>query len=886
MKKLLLFICVLLGFYYCSAQRVIFPLNESWQFSKTDQPPKVAADWQTINLPHTWNAEDVLDDKPGYYRGIGWYKKTYYLPATLNDKKLYLYFEGVNQVAEVFVNGKKAGGHIGGYTGFRVPVTGLLHAGENELLIKVDNSANEDIPPLDADFSFYGGIYRQVYLMATSETHFTTTDHGSNAVFLTTPSVSTAAATLEIRGSFVNESAQKKQVRISSVVWDKQLRKVAERHLVLSLAAKETKSFLQKMAPVKHPKLWSPDDPYLYKVTTSITDIASGKMLDDVQNTLGFRWFHFDAEKGFSLNGKFVKIIGASRHQDYSGLGNAVPKALARRDIELMKQAGLNFLRVAHYPQDPAIMQACDELGLLTSVEIPVVNEITESKAFYDNCLAMQVEMIRQNYNHPSVIIWCYMNEILLRPHFPNDSTRQKAYFSNIEALARSLDSLTRKEDPARYTMIAHHGNFKLYQKNNLTELAMITGWNIYSGWYGGQLEDFGGFLDQHHKTFPKQPFMITEYGADADPRIRSNNPLRFDKSIEYATKFHQAYIGAMLQRPYVLGGQAWNFADFNSEFRGETMPHMNNKGMLTWDRRPKNIYYLYQANLLKTTQVKILAALWPRRTGTAAAENAVSLQPLSVASNLERLALSVNGNMLDSMHTITGLATWMVPFAAGKNIIVASGQKNGRRYADTSSIDFVLQPFKFDKKQPVQDLNIMLGSTRFFAEEHSDRIWMPEQAYYAGSWGYTGGKPYVLPGVVRLPYGSDRNIIGTPNDPVYQTQRVGIEQFRFDVPDGRYELTLHFAELQAGIAGASIYNLSDSSRDDGQARRSFDVTVNGTRFLDNFNIATIAGPVTALSRKSVVQVSNGQGILVNFIGREGQPVLNAIQLHALPSDH
>ncbi|MEI9956219.1 MAG: glycoside hydrolase family 2 TIM barrel-domain containing protein [Ferruginibacter sp.] len=224
------------------------------------------------------------------------------------------------------------------------------------------------------------------------------------------------------------------------------------------------------------------------------------------------------------------------------------------------------------------------------------MNEITESEAFYQNCKNMQVEMIRQNYNHPSIIIWCYMNEILLKPHFTNDKERQKIYFAAITKLAQSLDSITRKEDPYRYTMIANHADFTKYNDNKLTTIAMITGWNLYSGWYSAKQEDFPAFLDRHHEKLPNQPFMITEYGADADNRIRSVAPLRFDKSVEYTTKFHQFYITEIMKRPFVAGSVVWNLADFNSETRTETMPHINNKGLLTWDRIPKDPYYLYQA--------------------------------------------------------------------------------------------------------------------------------------------------------------------------------------------------------------------------------------------------------------------------------------------------
>jgi beta-galactosidase len=285
-------------------------------------------------------------------------------------------------------------------------------------------------------------------------------------------------------------------------------------------------------------------------------------------------------------------LIGTSRHQDYKGLGNAVDKKLALQDVAFIKNMGANFLRIAHYPQDPAVLQACDELGLLTSVEIPVVNEITESASFYNNCINMQVEMIRQNYNHPSVIIWCYMNEIFLRPHFNGERNGRKNILPPLQS-RKNIGQCYRKEDPSRYTMIANHADFARYNEYGLTTLSMLTGWNLYSGWYGGKLEDFSVFLDKHHQKLPQQPFMVAEYGADADNRIRSMEPVRFDKSVEYTTRFHQYYIGEIMKRPFVAGAVIWNLADFNSETRIETMPHINNKGLLTWDRiRRIHIFY------------------------------------------------------------------------------------------------------------------------------------------------------------------------------------------------------------------------------------------------------------------------------------------------------
>ena len=510
--------------------------SDGWSFLKNDSSAH-STNWEQVTIPHTWNIEDVMDDVPGYYRGVGVYKRQLQIDNTLNGKQLFLFFEGVNQVAEIFVNGKKAGNHVGGYAAFSVDITPFIKPGNgNEIIVKVDNRYNADIPPLSADFSFFGGIYRDVLLIAVETVHFSLNDFGSKGVFIITPSVTRSSASVVVKTTLTNKLHDKQKIKIVSSVTNKKGKKVGAAFSVQTVEQGADQSFSNTVIKIKDPHLWSPESPYLYTVTTEIRDAVSNRLLDIIKNPLGLRWFRFDSKNGFFLNDKPYKLIGSSRHQDYKGMGNAVPKKFATRDVELIKEMGGNFLRVAHYPQDPAILEACDRLGILASVEIPIVNEITESESFYNNCEDMQVEMIRQHFNHPSVIMWCYMNEVLLKPHFNNNKEKQKIYYANIARLAKRLDSITRKEDPFRYTMMAHHGDFIRYKEVGLIDIPMLVGWNLYSGWYGGDMSGFPAFLDQFHKAYPDKPMMVTEYGADADPRIWSNERVRFDKSVEYFT--------------------------------------------------------------------------------------------------------------------------------------------------------------------------------------------------------------------------------------------------------------------------------------------------------------------------------------------------------------
>ncbi len=363
----------------------------------------------------------------------GWYRRELPINKTLSGKRLFLYFEGANQVADVYVNGVKAGSHVGGYSAFSFDITHLVNANESNILsVRIDNSFSEDIPPLTADFNFYGGIYRDVWLIATNDLHFTTTDHASSGVRISTPDITNGSGMVAIEGTIVNASSRSHNAEIVSTVFDAANRNVAEAVSRIEVKAGRETKFSVSGLSVRSPKLWSPDSPYLYSVRNTIR--KSGRTIDEVTQPLGFRWFKFDGEKGFELNGKPLKLRGTNRHQDHAGLGNAVSDLLHIRDMELIKEAGFNFVRLAHYPQDPSILEAADRLGLFIWEETPIVNYITRSKEFSENSATMVREMIRQHRNHPSVLMWGYMNEIFLRV----PKGRDDLYPATVE-LARAL---------------------------------------------------------------------------------------------------------------------------------------------------------------------------------------------------------------------------------------------------------------------------------------------------------------------------------------------------------------------------------------------------------------------------------------------------------------
>ncbi|RFM28342.1 beta-galactosidase [Deminuibacter soli] len=876
-------------------QRAVVSINSGWQFHKGDLQgfPAIrdaSTQWEQVNLPHTWNTDDVADDSAGYYRGPGWYTKRVYVNSSWHNKAVYISFEGAGQVAEVYVNGRKAGTHIGGYTGFAFPIQQYLSFGDsavtaNDISVWVDNSHNEDIAPLGADFTFYGGIYRDVYLVATDSIHVNMDDRGGPGVVVSTPFVSASKASVVVKGAVTNPGYVPKNISVLTTIVDA-AGTLIDRRLTAIQALPGNTSFTHTFETISSPHLWTLDNPYLYRVLTTVIEDGT-RVIDQVNQPLGFRWFRFDANDGFYLNGEHTKLIGVNRHQDYKGLGNAVPDVLHVKDMELLKAMGCNFVRIAHYPQDPAVLEACDRLGILASVETPIVNRITESAAFAQNCKNMQTEMIRQNINHPSVIIWAYMNEVLLQPRYEAASAERAAYYDHVYQLAKDLDSLTRLEDSSRYTMIPCHGDFNTYHNvAHLTSVPQLVGWNLYQGWYGGEFADFGKFLDMHHRILPNKPVLVTEFGADADSRLHNFSPERFDKTAEYANRYHQNYLPAIQERDFVAGAFIWNLAEFNSEGRAEATPHINTKGLMTADRIPKDNYYYYQSQLVKYPYVAIGSQYWKNRAGVAVGDSALyCVQPLEIYTNQPEIIVKHNGVTLDTVAAENGVAKVDVPFVNGINEVeaIAPGHHDTTVHS-VANINFTLVPADLKSTAlPFTELHVSLGDKRYFTDELTGTTWLPERAYKAGAWGYTGGKVFSLGKGSAIPYGTNRNINGTTLDPLYQTQRTGLDYFRADVPDGVYTVTLHFCELLSNKEQETLaYNLGNDKGAKGKEvvpGRQFNVWVNDVQALQGLSNANMLQSLQPFTTTVRLEVYDGKGIVINFLPVKGESILNAVDI-------
>ena len=848
--------------FLSNAQNVrhIETINDSWRFYKGEiKNPfsdTTTLQWEKITLPHSWNTQDILDDEDGYYRGEGWYKKTMKIPQVYENQQVFLLFEGANQVTSLFVNGKTIGeDHKGGYTSFARDITAAIKQGDNQIIIKVDNAHNDEIVPQSADFSFYGGIYRDVHLVITKSVHFEVANLGANAVFISTPEVSETQAKVSVKSKLVRPKKGRYFVKQSLFN--------AKNNLVKSVKTKS--KFGEEIVSnfsIENPYLWSPENPYLYKLVTEIVD-KKGVVFDRIENSVGFRWFHFDANKGFSINGKSTKLIGTCRHQDFYGIANALSDEIHRNDMKLLKEMGANFLRIAHYPQDPAILEMCNKMGIIATVEIPFVNKAAANEAGKQNSINMLKEAIRFNYNNPSIVAWNLGNETTMKAPNKLGEKYTKHFIETHKVLAETI----KEEDNTRYSYSVFFRE-PAYQDKLGIRYTDLVGYNKYYGWYIEELEDVDKNLRSLVKRTlalnPDKPFILSEYGGGADPRIRSYQPTRFDFSIDYQFLLHKAYMKTILEMPEIVGANVWNYADFQVEHRKDAVPHINNKGLVSASREKKDAYYLYQALLKKTPFLAIASKGWNKRAGIEDAENAdVATQPINVVGNGNEVELFINGKTLGKQKFDFATATFNVPFQQGQNLIEVVSEKDGKVLKDFANIQFTLQPKNLKSKiNPFQEIAINVGSYSYFIEtDNVDYLWMPDQAYTKGSYGYVGGDLLRTKTRRRNNIGVDVSVKGTENDPIYQTQIIGLKAYKFDVPKGTYELSLCMAELKS------------------KGENVMDILANGKKIWENLNLKKQYGKDRGVTKRFLISVDDENGITVNFKAIKGKTRLSGIKL-------
>lgn len=573
------------------ALRVEPRFAEAWKAGYDD------TDWHSIALPHTWNAFDVSDEEPGYWRGIGWYRKHFQVDRKYSGKRMVLEFEGVNQRAEVWLNGTLLGTHKGGYTGFSFEITPLLGE-ENVLTVKVDNLFDGSVPPtVKTDYSFYGGIYRSVTLLITDRAYV-------DDLYWATPMVSAAKAEVHIHSMVHNTSNRARSFTVSEEVFDPAGVLVGAKDTAVNLAAGESMPLLQAIPPLASPHLWSPRSPSLYRIRTKL--LEGSNLVDERETPLGLRWYCFDPQQGLILNGVRVQIQGTNWHQSYPGMGNAVPKSRHVLDMEAMHDMGVNFWRTSHYPHNIATMDASDRLGMMVWDELPINKEIGDVAEYEKNVDQMAREMIERDRNHPSVLVWGIAGEV-------------NAPIDVAASVVKMVSSRYRSLDPTRPVgMHAPRGEA-------IEELVDIVG------------AEPGPETDKKHREHPNRSFLDAEYSVALIGRgLYGGGPL----SEEQALDNHEQYLARLHSRPWMAGGCIWNQFDYDGETYDQVIPHIVSFGMEDVWRIPKEVYFLYQSQWTDKPMVHIVGHwTFPGSEG--------KVRPVRVYSNADRVELFLNGRSL-----------------------------------------------------------------------------------------------------------------------------------------------------------------------------------------------------------------------------------------------
>ncbi len=658
--------------------------TQEWKF--TTGNPKNAesvgfndSKWERVALPHTWNATDQYDDRnlndgldiyANYYRGDAWYRKTFTPPDDANGKKLWIEFEAANQTAEVWLNGKPLGKHIGGFLNFKFDLTDKLMFGKpNVVAVKVNNAYSPDIPPHVGDFNMPGGLNREASLHITNNTHI-------ESVAITTPAVSKSAASLNAVTQVRNDG-ETKTLTLATNLISPEGYIVATMTTTATVEKFQTHLFTQSVAEIAYPALWSPESPVLYQVVSRIYDTAemeSGNRapaLDEITTNIGFRWFEFTADKGFFLNGKRLQLCGVNLHQDRFGYGNAVPDSVRVQDLRLFKAMGINFVRLAHYPHDESMLDECDRLGIIVYTEIPYVNSVGR-EAFFENTKTMLRELIRRDRNHPSIVFWGVANETI-EPWLTDEDLKLCL------KLIAELHALAKSEDPTRLTIQAQN----TLADTSVMNLTDVVGRNRYSGWYQRTIEDFGKIMDEEHRLHPHWKILISEYGADAKRGFHVDDPQRMDFSETYQVKFHEGYLKQLGEREWIAGGAVWNGADFASHAKQGNIPRINEKGLVDYKRVPKDAYYLYQSKWSQKPMAYIVSHTRTRLFG-----KPNEIKPLRVFTNCDSLELFHNGKSL-GMQKATFV--WNVQWSEGEHVFTAKGTKRGDSATDQLNIDYII---------------------------------------------------------------------------------------------------------------------------------------------------------------------------------------------------
>lgn len=621
--------------------------NENWYFSKTEIcPNEIPSDWEPITLPHTWNAQDGQDGGNDYYRGTCMYAKVWTDFRKKKETRMILEFNGAAMTADVFLNGVKLTHHEGGYSTFRVDVTDYLQE-DNLLCVAVDNGINDRVYPQKADFTFYGGLYREVRAILVPESHFELIKDGTLGLKVT-PEIEGKDAIVHVETWQTGGDA----VKIS----------IGEQTIEVPC----TKGYSEAKIKLERVHLWNGiKDPYLYTAEAEL--IQNGEIVDKVSARFGCRTYDFDKEKGFLLNGESYPLRGVSRHQDRKGGGNVLTSEMHKEDMEIIREIGANTIRLAHYQHAQEFYDLADEYGMIVWAEIPYITQHMPNGR--DNTISQMRELVTQCYNHPSIICWGLSNEITASGEVTEDMLENH----------RLLHELCHRMDSTRPTTMAHV--FMLETDSPMTKISDVGSYNLYFGWYLGELEQNDEFFDTYHSQYPERVIGFSEYGADANIQFQTEHPEAGDYSEQYQALYHEHILKCIEERPYLWSTYVWNLFDFAADGRDEGGAHgLNQKGLVSFDRKQKkDAFYLYKAYWSQEPFIHLCGKRYEDRTG--------DMTELKVYTNQPEVSLFVDGRFVECKKS-EHIFKFQIPLTGEHTVEVTAGS-----YCDSMRIRKVLQP-------------------------------------------------------------------------------------------------------------------------------------------------------------------------------------------------
>ena len=842
--------------------RVTQPLNLGWSFRQASDRP---GQWNTVSVPHTWNRIGNTGTKRSSLsndvQGVGWYRLHFRALPAAAGSRYFLQFDGVGTIAEVWLNGVYLGKHSGAFQRFRFDVSSSIKpSGDNLLIVKADNarprpgSSTQDVIPLSGDFFMFGGIYREVALIVTRSTHVDMLDFGGPGLYARLLDLDTDAATVQVVGKLVNDARKPLAVTVEFSIEDAAGRTVASTSLDTSTSPRPIE--LQARLRVDHPRLWrGTQDPYLYRTVMSLR--AQGKLLDRVSEPLGIRTVKMDPDSGFLLNGEHLFLKGVSMHQDRPVKGWAISRADQQQDFDLLQELGANAVRLAHYQHDQTSYEQADVRGIVTWAEIPLVNKVSydgspANAELTANAHRQLTELIRQNYNHPSIAVWSIGNEIDL-------TATQTGIPSRPGELLRSLNEMAKREDPARPTTLAdcceagiepHIGaDSGGTLRETIVGIADTIGYNRYFGWYTGQIDDFGVMLDTAHARHPLLPMAVSEYGAGAALTQHSDdstsgpiNPHGRPHPEEYQNWYHEKSWAMLEPRHYLWGVFIWNLFDFSSDSRNEgDLTDINDKGLVSYDRQiRKDAFYFYRANWSNEPTLHLV--------GRRYVDRAYAVMDVEAYSNAAEASLTLNGKSVGATPCANGICRWRaLHLRPGDNELEATATIAGLTVRD--SLRWMLDHSE-------AEVNIKAGD--IFGYQAKDSRRYGSDSYFDGGIARGVNPPDTAPADLVSVLADDARL--------YDSYREGNFRYRVPLPRGRYRVRIMFVEPTANAAGD----------------RMFDVSANGVAQLENFDIFAAAGAKLKGVDRSFDAMVNDGILELTFRSTRGGALVSALSITPL----